>query len=95
MILSQKRLKSTTKSFTTCITPAGSTTMVPSPFIAPAAWVLQASALWPLIFMAQEPHMELRQEQRKVRLPSTSSRTLIKASRTVAFSSNDTEKSSQ
>ena len=51
--------------------------------------VLQARAAWPLIRMAQEPQMALRQEQRRVRVPSISSRILIRASSTVALSGTD------
>ena len=57
----------------TGITPAGATVITPS---CTTVWamVLQARAAWPLIRMAQEPQMALRQEQRRDSVPSSSSR---------------------
>ena len=94
MILSQKVSKLTTKSFTTGMLPAGSTVMTPS-IIMSLAWDLQASPAWPFIRIAQEPQIELRQEQRRLKVPSVSSRTLIRASNTVPLSSIVAVKSSQ
>jgi hypothetical protein len=56
---------------------------------------LQANPAWPLIRIAQEPHMALRQEQRRLKVPSISSRIFIKPSSTVALSSSVSEKSCQ
>ena len=79
----------------TGILPAGSTVMTLPSCNTWAACVLQASPACPLMRMAQEPQMELRQEQRRLRVPSTSSRILMRASRTVALSSTDTGYSCQ
>ena len=84
-IFSQNRSKLTTRSLMTGITPAGSTVMTPS-CATVLAMVLQARAAWPLIRIAQEPQMALRQEQRRDSVPSSSSRIWISASRTVALS---------
>ena len=52
--------------------------------------VLQAKAAWPLTRMAQEPQMALRQEHLSDRVPSMSSRMLMRASRTVVYWSTST-----
>ena len=87
LTLSQKGWKSTTRSLMTCMLPAGSTTMGP-PFLATSEiLVLQASMAWPFMRMAHDPQMALRHEQRRARVPSMSSRILIRPSRTTAPSS--------
>ena len=86
--LSQKGWKSVTRSFMTCMFPAGSTVTGPPPRgTASDIFVLHARPACPLIRMAHEPQMALRQEHRSVSVPSISSRTLIRPSKTVAESS--------
>ena len=48
-----------------------------------ATWVRQARSILPLITIAQDPQTAERQEERKERVPSISSRIRIRTARTV------------
>ena len=81
---------STIRSLITGWLPIGSILTVPPSETCSFSLALHARTAWPFTRMAQEPQMDARQEQRRAREPSISSRTLIRVSRTVKWSSTST-----
>ena len=87
--LSQKGLKSATRSEITGIFPTGSTNILLF-FSTTESFVLHTSFACPFTLIAHDPHIDALQAHLRDKVPSISSRILINASKTVNQSSTST-----